>query len=642
MTNRESSVSDNGNGVSRRSVLKGAVGIGAVIGAGGLLDVSIQQRALAAPDPGNTTVPLPTTTEPEQLHLTWGADPKTQVTVSWAAPGTVAQPAPSLTFSSLPLSSENPGQVIRLPEPEPLSLKQVRFGPQAVSFADGLSGETTYHYHVPLDNLRPGTTYYYKVTDGAETPPAASGYFTTAPAGRAKFRFSSYGDIGQPTSASKYNVTGYSWNSEASNDTCVFEVDATITASDGGPAPLFHLVNGDLCYADNDPANTPSVWRDYSVNVSRSAAFRPWMPTLGNHESELGADAQDGSPSSSAYWNGAYGNGNYQARFLLLPDNGVTNYDGNHLQGQFYSFQVGTVRFIALDADDITLQNVQASTSSQVTYHSGVTVPAGVVNSGYEYTGGLKFTEQDYSIVPAGAQPNKQTLWLERTLQAARLDPAIDIIVVWMHQTSMSTSTTGNGTDMGIRATWGPLFDKYEVDLVLHGHEHDYERSYPVRGFDAASGTVTTAFTSSLDGTAYAVGDTINTRRPHVVTTAPETVNGTPAYDTAKGTVHLILGGRGAAATNTYGEDTSTGEPRANVWVTLDGRDAVEDAPWSAARDATDAHGYAYFDVEPGEGPGETTLTFQWFQVPTVPSGGSITLPTTPYEKFVFGRNLNS
>jgi hypothetical protein len=27
--------------------------------------------------------------------------------------------------------------------------------------------------------------------------------------------------------------------------------------------------------------------------------------------------------------------------------------------------------------------------------------------------------------------------------------------------------------------------------------------------------------------------------------------------------------------------------------------------------------------------------------VPTVPSGGSIALPTTPYEKLVFGRNLN-
>jgi hypothetical protein len=641
MSDRENSDQDNGNGLSRRGVLKGAAVIGAVIGAGGLVDVGVlQQGALAAPDPGTTTVPLPTTTAPEQLHLTWGADPTTQVTVSWAAPGTVAQPAPTLAVSPFPISATNPGQLIPLPEPEPLSLKQARFGPQATSFADGLSGETTYHYHVPLEFLRPDTTYYYQVSDGASPASTADGSFTTAPVGRAKYRFSSYGDIGQPTSASKYNVTGYSWNSEASNDTCVFEVDATITPSDGGPAPLFHLINGDLCYADNDPANTPSVWRDFSVNVSRSAAFRPFMPTLGNHEQELGADAQDGSPSSTQYWNGAYGNGNYQARYLL-PNNGVTNYDGNHLQGQFYSFQVGTVLFVALDADDVTLQNVQTSTSSQITYASGVTVPAGLVHSGHEYTGDLGFDAADYSFVPVGPQPNKQLLWADRTLRAARLDPTIDFIVAWMHQTPVSTSTLGNGTDMGIRATWQPLFDKYEVDLVLLGHEHDYERTYPVRGFDPSAGTVTTAFTSSLDGTAYAVGDTVNTRRPHVVTTTPGSVNGIPAWDTAQGTVYLVLGGGGASAANTYGEDPKTGLPQANVWVTLDGRDAVEDATWSAARDTTDAHGYAYFDVDPGFGPGETTITFQWFQVPTVPSGGSITLPTTPYEKFVFARNLN-
>ena len=28
----------------------------------------------------------------------------------------------------------------------------------------------------------------------------------------------------------------------------------------------------------------------------------------------------------------------------------------------------------------------------------------------------------------------------------------------------------------------GPLFDRYEVDFVLSGHDHNYERTYPVRG----------------------------------------------------------------------------------------------------------------------------------------------------------------
>ncbi|HEX2746124.1 MAG TPA: hypothetical protein VHN16_17225 [Streptosporangiaceae bacterium] len=40
------------------------------------------------------------------------------------------------------------------------------------------------------------------------------------------------------------------------------------------------------------------------------------------------------------YWNGPYGFGHYLSRFLL-PDNGVTNWDGNRLRGNFYAFHAG-------------------------------------------------------------------------------------------------------------------------------------------------------------------------------------------------------------------------------------------------------------------------------------------------------------
>ena len=35
----------------------------------------------------------------------------------------------------------------------------------------------------------------------------------------------------------------------------------------------------------------------------------------------------------------------------------MTNWDGNRLRGNFYSFQVGTVKFISLDADDVIYQD---------------------------------------------------------------------------------------------------------------------------------------------------------------------------------------------------------------------------------------------------------------------------------------------
>ncbi|HEY2508688.1 MAG TPA: metallophosphoesterase family protein [Streptosporangiaceae bacterium] len=632
-----------GTGIPRRGFLKGAAGLSLAAGVGaGLADsIFTSETAYAAPDPGNTTIPLPTTTAPEQLHLQWGTDPARSVTVSWLAPGTVPQPAPRLAYSTEPITAHNPGKVVRLPQPTALDLTRPRPEAASTSFTDGLTGFTTFHYHVQLSDLEPDTTYFYQVTDGALSPSAAGSSFTTAPVGRAKFRFSSYGDVGTPTSGSDVNVSGFTWTE--SNDTCVFTVDAIENPGDGLGAPLFHLLNGDLCYANLDPANTPSVWRDFGVNIGRSAANRPWMPALGNHENEFGICDHSGHPfrgpiagagGAGSFYNGPYGNGHYLSRFLL-PDNGVVNHDGNQLRSAFYKFQVGTVLFVSVDADDVIYQqNNNAKTGAGDTFASGASIPAGTLGDNLEYTGALAFRAKDNSLVPAGPTPNVQAEWLERTLAEARRDPAVDMIVVFMHQVALSTALNGNGSDLGIRQAWGPLFDRYEVDLVLAGHEHNYERSYPVRGFDPPAGTVTTAFGS------FAVGDTIDTRRPTVVTTTPAEVDGTPAWNTKEGTVYLVLGGGGAASTLPYKVDSANGLPQANVWVTHNGRDAVEDAPWSAGRDPGDAFGYAIFDVDPGHEPGDTTITLKWFQVPGATSGGTVELPTTPFETHVFGRKV--
>jgi hypothetical protein len=51
--------------------------------------------------------------------------------------------------------------------------------------------------------------------------------------------------------------------------------------------PLFHPFNGDLCYA-NLAEDRVRTWWDFWENNSRSARNRPWMPSPGNHENELG------------------------------------------------------------------------------------------------------------------------------------------------------------------------------------------------------------------------------------------------------------------------------------------------------------------------------------------------------------------
>jgi hypothetical protein len=663
--------------VSRRTFLSGVVVVGAAAGLVATEAATAAPQALAAPatpapptGPPTTTLPLPTTTAPEQLWLTWGKDPATEVTVTWMSPGTVPQPAPTLAYSRFPITAENPGRLVYLPEPQPLDVTRHYPNASSVSFTDGLNAQTTYYYHVQLRGLDPGTTYYYQVSDGASpTPSTAGSSFDTAPFGRASFRFSSYGDLATPSY--DMNTSGNQWHESCDNS--YYAVSAIENPGDGNATPLFHLLNGDLCYANLDIFNAPGVWRDFGNNCARSAANRPWMPALGNHETEFGLDSHAGAagtaPGGNAaqgaagnYWNGPYGYGHYLSRFLL-PDNEVVNWDGNRLRGNFYSFQVGTVKFISLDADDVIYQDGASAylndtpNAGPETTTSGAAIPNGTVTYNHAYTGDLTLDEQDFSLVPdfSSGTPNLQCLWLEQELAMARRDPSVDMIVVFMHQCAMSTSVPGNGSDLGIRQAWLPLFDKYEVDLVLSGHEHDYQRSYPVRGYDADyQGTVASPNPNQT------AGEAVSTRRPSVVTTEPLTYNGTPAWDTQQGTVFLVLGGGGTdGPTNTYGTDTTTGLPKAKVITernaisgseatgfTRNSADSVEDAPWSAQTNPADAYGYAIFDVDPGSWPGETTITFKYFAIPAVSDEtgtlhtGTTTLPSTPFEEFVFGRGL--
>jgi hypothetical protein len=385
---------------------------------------------------------------------------------------------------------------------------------------------------------------------------------------------------------------------------------------DGNGAPLFHLMVGDLAYADG--GNPPATWRNWALQNGAVTPSFPWMPVPGNHELEPGATDIHGVPlpsgSSDPGYNGPYGHGTYLARHLL-PDNGLTNWDGNCLQGNFYSFQVGTVLFVCLAGNDV---NWQTSDYSRPKVS--------------QYTGTLSPDPATMALVPSGETPNLQTQWLEQTLQAARAEGSgVEMIVVQMHFPFASVDT-GNSCDMGVRAAWGPLFDTYEVDLTLTGHNHNYCRSLPTRGYDPPSGITTGALTNPF-GT-YAAGARIDTRRPTPVQTEPLEIDGRKVWDTGKGTVHLVVGGGGASSTIGETFDPDNGLAQAHPFAAPTGNtQAIEDAPWLGFYDAENAYGYAVFDVDPGDGPGQTTITFQWYSV-----SSDVHAPTAPLETFVFSR----
>jgi hypothetical protein len=458
---------------------------------------------------------------PEQVHLQFGADASTQAAVSWAAPAAVARPR--LRFGP---ACGHAGSLIDAEER---------------TYTDALTRETVWTYHARLGSLEPDTAYGYEVVHDGARP--VTGAFRTAPRGRsAPFRFTSFGDhaipwpVGDGTGPHSPNA-GY-----------------VVTALDRLD-PLFHLVNGDLSYA-NSSDEPVATWTSYFANITRSATYRPWMPTPGNHENEAG--------------NGPHGYLPFQTRFTL-PDNGTPAFGGN-----WYAFTTGGVRFVGLNNDDVCLQDGGFSGLRRDN------VP------GYRARG--------FDPYISGYSEGRQRRWLERELAAARDDEDIDWIVVFMHQVAMS-SAHFNGADLGIRQQWLPLFDAYGVDLVLSGHEHHFERSHPVRGVVAGSSLLTPATTTAALAN-RSVGE----------------------IDTRHGTVHLTIGGGGhpyrVPGRLRHGPDEGIVVAGVQPGSPLVQRRSVlqtEPNLWSAHLDTGSAFGFASFDVAPAEPGGTTSITITYW-----------------------------
>ncbi len=469
------------------------------------------------------------------LHLQFGEDASSEMVVSWHSLRTVR--------SARALVGLLDGR-----------LQQTVEARQA-HYIDAKSGQVVYAYHCKLGGLQADTTYLYAAVHEGAAP--EFGTFRTAPRGRVPFTFTSFGDQGTPTLGRRYlpspGVTVP--NPPYLNDNLGSPAAGDTTLGVERLRPLFHLLNGDLCYA-NLADDRVRTWWDFWENNSRSARNRPWMPCAGNHENEMG--------------NGPIGYQAYQTYFSLPRAINQTELT----YGLWYAFTAGSVRVISIANDDVCYQD-----------------------SGDSYV--------------RGYSKGAQKAWLEHELAAARADSNIDWIVVCMHQVAISTVDKFNGADLGIRQEWTPLFDKYGVDLVVCGHEHHYERSHPIRGWQLNA-----------------------TLTPIPAATATDVI------DTTRGTVHMVIGGGGTSLpSNRLFFDppacrviTAVGEPdaatgkRPPIYV-------KEKAPWSAVRNAAHSYGFAAFVLDPGSQPGDfTTIKVTYYDVVGV--RGSL----IPFETFTLRR----
>ncbi len=78
-----------------------------------------------------------------------------------------------------------------------------------------------------------------------------------------------------------------------------------------------------------------------------------------------------------------------------------------------------------------------------------------------------------------------QYSFVQNDLKKASANPNVKWKVVFMHPV-MYASCSVHCPENELRDTYQPLFDQYNVDLVLQGHDHNYQRTYPLE-FNAAN-----------------------------------------------------------------------------------------------------------------------------------------------------------
>ncbi|MCV7226014.1 metallophosphoesterase [Mycolicibacterium komossense] len=308
----------------------------------------------------------------------------------------------------------------------------------------GVLAAEQFYAHVPVNGLAGRTPHFYRwrTEDGftSEVLSATTAMPNTRDA-LAPFRFTMLGDQGTDETpvlppglaAGDYDDSYYKSDNDPSVPHTTNLLNQVVAAH-----PDFHVLAGDIAYADPSGAGKPPtfvpsggklasgfdkfnpyVWDVYFGLIEASAATTPWMFATGNHDME------------AAY--PIHGYGGHLTR-LDFPGNGPSGCPS------VYSFVYGNVAVLSLDANDV---------SYEIT-----------ANTGYSH----------------GAQNS----WTQRTLAAHRANPAVDFIVCFFHHCAYST-TGAHASDGGVRAAWTALFDRYQVDLVLQGHNHVFERTDPIR-----------------------------------------------------------------------------------------------------------------------------------------------------------------
>jgi acid phosphatase type 7 len=156
---------------------------------------------------------------------------------------------------------------------------------------------------------------------------------------------------------------------------------------------------------------------------------------------------------------------------VVYPDGQADGYDPFFFQ-PYQTLARRAPVFPTLGNHDYHTQNGQPYIEAFYLPHNNSTSTERYYSFGW---GNAHFTALDFNTGPDA----EQLEWLKSDLAAA--DQTWKI--VFYHQAIYSSGPHGHeGWVEAKRQLLAPIFEQYDVDLVLNGHDHDYERTQPING----------------------------------------------------------------------------------------------------------------------------------------------------------------
>ncbi len=374
------------------------------------------------------------------------------------------------------LQSPGPNSIIVRWRTDSLTSSRVTYGTTqgATTFTADSATLTTEH-RVLLKGLTPLTKYYYSVGTTSQqlrgNDPLL--YFTTAPDSNSHtpIRVWTIGDFGHGNTGERDVRNSY--YAYAANKPANFQLWVGDNAYQDGTDQefqdkVFDTVN---CYGNtflNLPFVSTSGNHDYN-------SICPWQPSLCGTDPDL---------HTGPYLN-----------IIDPPTEGELGGVASHRK-LFYSMDYGDVHFVILNSE------------------------LGSFNAAYNWSGVL----------------NNDTAFTSPMLEWLKADLAATTkkwkVAVW-HQCPYSAQDnfTDNGVQIFCIATrkhFNPIIEKYGVDLVLTGHDHNYQRSYLINGLYDNKSTFTPQMMINGGSGAENLGE--------------EYVKYTYGPTAGKGTVYVIAG----------------------------------------------------------------------------------------------------